>query len=98
LEGKVIDYYYEQGMKRPTGWWLVSPISHQYGDLVKAWRLELFPKKRMLRVYVVPKTDDVERLNEYLKWAEQNTGFKTDLVKTNDLPDWRRKLLRVIDN
>ncbi len=98
LEGKVIDYYYEQGMKRPTGWWLVSPISHQYGDLVKAWRLELFPKKKLLRVYVVPKSHNVERLDEYLKWVEQNTGFVTELVKTNDLPDWRRKLLRVIDN
>jgi|GEM_PF-5278633 len=98
LEGKVIDYYHEQGMERPTGWWLVSPISHQYGDLVKAWRLELFPKTKMLRIYVVPKSDNIERLNEYLKWVEQNTGFKTELVKTNDLPDWRRKLLRVIDN
>ncbi len=98
LEGKVIDYYYEQGMKRPTGWWLVSPISHQYGDLVNAWRLELFPKKKLLRVYVVPKSDNVERFDEYLRWIEQNTGFDTELVKTNDLPDWRRKLLRVIDN
>jgi len=55
----------------------------------------------MLSRYFESAAEDVGsgRVNEaLLKWVEQNTGFKTELVKTNDLPDWRRKLLRVIDN
>ncbi len=96
LEGKAIDYYFETGMKRPTGWWLVSPISHQYGDLVSAWRIEVVPKQRLIRVYAVPKTPDVARFDEYLTWLEESTGFHTELVKAKELPDWRRRLLRVV--
>src|SRR5712692_4740115 len=91
VQGKVIDYYYEEGMKRPTGWWLVSPISHEYGDLVKAWRIELVPSEKLIRVYVVPKSDKLDKFQPYLRWVEENTGFKTELVKASDLPDWRRK-------
>jgi len=98
IQGKVIDYYHEEGMKRPTGWWLVSPISHQYGDLVKAWRIEVVPGKKLIRVYVVPKSDKLEKFQSYLKWVEENTGFATELVMAGDLPDWRMKLLRVLDN
>ncbi len=98
IQGKVIDYYYEDGMKRPTGWWLVSPISHEYADIVKAWRIEAVPSKKLIRVYVVPKSDKLEKFQSYLRWVEENTGFKTELVKATELPDWRRKLLRVLDN
>ncbi len=96
IEGKVIDYYYEEGMKRPTGWWLVSPISHQYGGLVSAWRLEVIPPKRVIRVYVVPRTQEIAGFQPYLRWVEGNTGFRAELVVSKDLPDWRRKLLRVL--
>ncbi len=98
IEGKVIDYYSESGMKRPTGWWLVSPISHQYGDLVNAWRLEVIPSKKTIRVYVVPKAESIERFRSYLEWVELNTGFRAELVVSDALPDWRRKLLRVLEN
>lgn len=97
IEGKVIDYYNGSGMKRPTGWWLVSPISHQYGDLVNAWRLEVSPSRQLIRVYVVPKTDKMDRFNEYLAWLEDNTGFKAEVIKTDVLPEWRRHLLRVVE-
>jgi hypothetical protein len=99
IEGKVIDYYFGEGMKRPTGWWLVSPISHQYGDLVSAWRLEIVPSKRLIRIYAVPKSPDPEgKFNGYLAWLKENTGLQAELIKTDNLPDWRRKLLRVVDN
>ena len=98
IQGKVIDYYYQPGMKRPTGWWLVSPISHEHADLVKAWRLEIIPSKKTIRVYVVPKSENLAGFQKYLGWVEENTGFSTELVKATELPDWRRKLMRVVDN
>ena len=98
IEGKVIDYYFGPGMKRPTGWWLVSPISHQYGDLVKAWRIEVVPREKKIRVYAVPKTNDINRFSTYLDWVQENTGFSAELVTVVDLPDWRGKLLRVLEN
>jgi len=97
IEGKVIDYYFEHGMKRPTGWWLVSPISHQYGNLVKAWRLEVIPSAKTIRVYVVPKSNGMNGFQSYVDWVMENTGFKAELVIVSDLPDWRRRLLRVVD-
>jgi len=33
----------------------------------------------------------------YLDWVTENTGFKAELVVVSDLPDWRRRLLRVVD-
>jgi hypothetical protein len=96
LEGKTIDYYFEEGMKRPTGWWLVSPISHDYGDLVQAWRIEVVPPRRLVRVYAVPKATDLDRFQTYLDWIEQNLGFRAELVKVKELPDWRRRLLKVV--
>lgn len=98
IEGKVIDYYFEPGMKRPTGWWLVSPISHEYGDLVKAWRIEIVPKAKKIRVYAVPRSKDMMRFAAYLDWVRENTGFQAELITVDDLPDWRRRLLRVLDN
>jgi hypothetical protein len=98
IEGKVIDYYYEAGMKRPTGWWLVSPISHQYGELVKEWRIEIVPKLKKIRVYAVPKSKDMTGFVQYLDWVRENTGFKAELITVEELPDWRRRLLRVVDN
>jgi len=97
IEGKVIDYYFEQGMKRPTGWWLVSPISHQYGNLVKEWRLEVIPTAKTIRVFAVPKSNSMNDFQPYLDWVTENTGFKAELVIVSDLPDWRRRLLKVVD-
>lgn len=97
LEGKAIDYYFEQGMRRPTGWWLVSPISHDYGDLVQAWRIEVVPSKRLVRVYAVPKAPDLSRFQNYLRWIEQNIGLRAELVQVKELPDWRRRLLKVVE-
>ncbi len=98
IEGKVIDYYFEPGMKRPTGWWLVSPISHGYSDLVKAWRIEVVPKGKKVRVFVVPKSQDIERFGSYLNWVQENTGFQAELITVDELPNWRRRLLRVVEN
>ncbi len=97
IEGKVIDYYFEQGMKRPTGWWLVSPISHQYGNLVKEWRLEVIPSAKTIRVFAVPKSNSMNDFQPYLDWVNENTGFRAELVIVSDLPDWRRRLLKVVD-
>lgn len=97
IEGKVIDYYSGGGLKQPTGWWLVSPISHKYGDLVSAWRLEVLPNRKLIQVYVVPKAESLDRFKEYLAWLKESTGFDAELVKVNTIPNWRRRLLRVLE-
>lgn len=99
LEGKAVDYYYEPGMERPTGWWLVSPITHQYAGAVKAWRLEVVPSKKLMRVYAVLRTrSGATSLNPYLEWLKKSTRFEVELVLADELPDWRRKLLKVVDD
>lgn len=96
LEGKVIDYHFGEGMKRPTGWWLVSPISHKYSGLVKAWRIEVVPSRKLIRVFVVPLSEDIGGFDSYIEWVEENTGYNAQLIKAESIPDWRRKLIRVV--
>jgi phenylacetate-coenzyme A ligase PaaK-like adenylate-forming protein len=97
IQGKVFEYSFERGMKRPTGWWLVSQLGHVYSDQVEAWRLEVVPSKKLVRVFVVPRTEKLE-LEKYLGWLEENLGYKAELIKKRNLPDWRRKLIKVVDN
>ncbi len=96
LVGKAIDYFNAPGFVRPLGWWLVSPISHEYGEIVSAWRVEVVPGRKLIRLYVVPKTPSLEGLDPYLSWIGMNTGFTTQLISVKELPDWREKLIRVV--
>lgn len=97
LEGKQIDYYYDPALPRPIGWWIVSPISHQYGSVVSEWRVEVFPKSRRIRVYAVPKAGDLLGFQPYLDWLASSTSYSVELVPSERLPDWRRKLIRVVE-
>lgn len=98
IEGKGVDYYSDPVvLSRPVGWWMVSPISHEYGDVVKAWRLEVVPSKKSIRVFVVQRSESIERFGTYMNWLERETGFQVELIARDDLPDWRRKLIRVMD-
>jgi len=96
LVGKAIDYYNAPGFVRPLGWWLVSPISHEYAHVVSAWRVEVVPTERLVRLYVVPKGRSVKGLDPYLRWIRTNTGYRTEVVAVRELPDWREKLIRVV--
>jgi hypothetical protein len=44
----------------------------------------------------VPKAPDIARFQNYLTWIEQNLGLRAELVKVRELPDWRRRLLKVV--
>ena len=98
LVGKAIDYFDAPGFVRPLGWWLVSPISHEYGGVLSAWRLELIPARRLVKLYVVPKGRSLRKLDPYLRWVSKNTHYRTEVVSVRHLPDWREKLIRVVRN
>ena len=98
IEGKGIDYYADPTvLRRPVGWWMVSPISHQFAHVVKSWRLEVVPRERLIRVFVVPRTENLDEFDPFLRWLEGETGFRTERVVCDSLPDWRRKLIRVMN-
>lgn len=96
LVGKAIDYYNDPSFVRPLGWWLVSPISHEYADVVNAWRVEVVPAERLVRLYVVPKGRSLRGLGPYLQWIRRNTRYRTEVVAVRELPDWREKLIKVV--
>jgi hypothetical protein len=98
LVGKGIDYFNAPGFARPLGWWLVSPISHQYGSVLSAWRLEVIPAQRLIRLYVVPRGRGLRKLAPYLRWISKNTHYRAEVVSVKDLPEWREKLVRVVKN
>jgi hypothetical protein len=97
LVGKAIDYYNAPGFVRPLGWWLVSPISHEYGGVLSAWRLEVIPAEKLVRLYAVPKGRNLRKIDPYLRWITKNTHYRAEVVPVKELPDWREKLIRVVD-
>lgn len=96
--GKTIDYHNTPGFVRPLGLWLVSPLSHKYANVVSAWRVEVVPRKELVRLYVVPKSSSLRRLRPYLQWIRANTRYRAMVVPVRELPDWREKLIRVVSD
>src|SRR5208337_3473893 len=45
VKGRRTDYYNGPEVKKPIHWWVVGPISHEYGDVVQTWKAEIYPKK-----------------------------------------------------
>lgn len=96
VKGRRTDYYDGPEVKRPIGWWLVSPLGHNYLDTVSAWRVEVYPQGGVVRLYVVFKGDeDYETMRPYQEWVEQQTGLPCVVFARDDATGWKRDLVRV---
>jgi len=96
VQGREIDYYDGPEVKRPIGWWVVSPISHWYLGMIQAWRVEAQPKKGKLRLYVVWREEcDPPTLPKYEQFIRDTLGLELEIVERTELPTWKRKLLKV---
>jgi phenylacetate-CoA ligase len=97
VEGKQVDYYDGKELKRPIAWWVVSPISHQYYDVVKQWRLEVFPAQRKAVMYVTWKDPKkTSTFDSYREFLYKNNGLSLQVESVETVPDWgHKKLVKV---
>lgn len=90
LQGKSVDFYADETLKRPLGWWLVSPLGHNYSQFFKRYRVEAYPKDGTLRVILVPKlprkwVNGV--MKPYLSWITRETGLDASFVLVEKISD-----------
>jgi len=110
IVGRGIDYYDGPKTKKPIGWWILSPISNDYGHLIKQWKVKVDLKKNKFILYVVwsdkPLTFETEtgsyeitniELTSYKEWIKKESGL--DLVirtQKNMSNRGRMKLLEIV--
>jgi hypothetical protein len=98
--GRGVDYYNGPEVKRPIGWWIVSPISHTVGDIIDKWRCEINIPKKTLFLYVKFKGQkNFEKLSPYADWVKENVGLDTEFIEAEDENYdiyWKNKLVRVV--
>lgn len=108
IQGRGIDYYDGPKTKKPLGWWILSPISHKYGNMIKQWKVKVDLKKNKFIFYVVWNEDNIiepevgrlvsVELTSYKEWVKEESGL--DLVirtQTSMGNKSRMKLLEVIE-
>lgn len=99
IEGRGVDYYFGPDVKREIGWWVVSPISHKFGQIISAWRAEVFPKQGKFQLHIVFRdAEDFDRLEPYKQWIREETGLECEIIKHSSAPNWKRNLVRVDTN
>lgn len=97
--GRAVDFYDGPEVKRPIGWWVVAPISHELGHVIEKWRCEIRPKEQLLILYVkFQGEEDFEKLSSYREWVRINVGLKTEFRVDDYQYDayWKNKLVRVV--
>jgi len=97
--GRAVDFYDGPEVKRPIGWWIVAPISHELGEVIEKWRCEVRPKEALLILYVKFRgKEDFEQLDFYREWVKTNVGLNTEFRVDDYQYDayWKNKLVRVI--
>jgi hypothetical protein len=101
--GRGVDFYNGPEVKRPVGWWVVSPISHTLGHLISQWRVVIKPHENILELhYKGDANEDHPDFDKYRLWVLDNLGLNTKIVKSDEVVDysieWKNKLVRVIVN
>lgn len=98
FKGRRSDYYFGPEVRKPIGWWVVSPISHKYLHEVEKWRVDVYPKKNKFKLYVVMRTDNDPNiiLKDYMEWVQVQIGLDCEIVERQSGFKWKRKLVRVI--
>ena len=99
--GRGVDFYDGPEVKRPVGWWVVSPISHTLGHIIEQWRVVIEPKKNLLSLHYKGQVDsDHEDFENYKNWVKENLGLDTQIVKSDEVLNysiyWKNKLVKVV--
>ena len=97
IDGRKIDYYDGPEIKRPIGWWCISPISHDYMDYINKWKVEVYPKQNLFKLYVIKRKEGLNDLiSKYWNFIEDNLGISNfEIEYVNEMKN-NRYLLRVI--
>lgn len=97
IKGRRTDYYDGPEVKRPIHWWIVGPLSHEYGKLLKAWKAEIYPKKGLFILYVVfRELEDLDSMEPYKQWVNRETGLDCVIIVKGSAKLWKRELVKVI--
>ena len=95
IKGRGIDYYDGPEVKRPLGWWILSPISHN-PKVIKQWKVTVIPKEKKLILYVVWKNKP-SKLYSYKRWIKKETGLSVEIVEKKTMSiKQRMKLLEIV--
>ena len=96
VKGRRTDYYDGPEVKQPIGWWLVSPLGHNYPDVISAWKVEIYPRSNKMYLNIVFKEGgNFEALETYQDWVKEKLGLSCVIIKCDDASDWKRDLVRV---
>jgi len=100
LQGRKVDFYASEDLKRPLGWWLASSLGHKYYKFFRKYKIEFSPKSKTITVYIIPKVsiDEAKRgLSSYLYWVKKETGVRDVLLQFVDEIPTRSKPFEVIE-
>ena len=98
--GRGVDFYDGPEVKRSIGWWVVSPISHTLGHIIKQWRVEVKPKSNLLILHYKGDVDPNHKdFSNYSEWVTEKLGLDTIFLKSDEILDyniyWKNKLVKV---
>jgi hypothetical protein len=101
IVGRGVDFYDGPEVKKPVGWWVVSPISHTLGHIIDQWRVVIEPKKNLLSLhYKGPIEHTHSDFENYSSWVKDNLGLDTKFIKSKEVVDygiyWKNKLVKVV--
>jgi len=110
IEGRSIDYYDGDLTLKPLGWWILSPISNDYGHLINQWKVKVNLKKNQFILYVVWSdkilTFETETgsypitnidLISYREWIKEESGLDLVIKTQKSMSNkGRMKLLKVV--
>jgi len=91
IVGRGIDYYDGVKTKKPIGWWILSPISNNYGFIIKQWKVKVDLKKNKFILYVVWNEKNIPKGKNHIiignkgkpASKEEMDKFKKELDKMN---------------
>jgi hypothetical protein len=101
--GRGVDFYDGPEVKRPVGWWVVSPISHTLGHIIDQWRVVIEPNKNLLSLHYKGEVNEHHNdFDHYKDWVKENLGLETEIIKSDEVIDysiyWKNKLVKVVTN
>ena len=91
LQGRGVDYYDGPEVKKPLSWWVLSPITHKYYDLINQWRVVVYPKRKHFILYVVWKDKpDYKRFKWYNYFIKKTTGLDLYILTKKEMSNKER--------
>lgn len=98
IKGRRTDYYFGPEVKKAVGWWVVSPISHKYGQIISAWKAIVYPKQHKFVLHVVFREgkENMAELESYKLWIKEELGLDCEIIKEPNAAGFKRELVKVV--